>query len=526
MRFIKHALGITPVVLAFVASGASNGCSNDAEDCNERLRCGTSGAGGDAGQGGAGNGGDGGGGQGGQGGGPPAGCIPSEADGPVENSCGIFVSSSKGVAGAAGTKEAPVLTIAEALTLADGAPIYLCAEAFDEAVVMEAGTDVFGALNCDDDWGYTPATKSQVNGPADMIAWKISGAGTTIIADVAVTAATATDIEGASLGSSIAMLVDGSTVDLQRCDLTAGDGANGIDGEDGIDLDDDLDNDGENGAPGNTMPAGTCAMEVHFGGMGGPKTCDGTNVAGGMGGGALGEPGSTGQEGLPTSLGPEGNGGVGQSIAGASSCDSGTEGGDGTPGEVGDGGITLGTLSATGYEGASGTAGTNGGPGQGGGGGGASACTGGSTGPSGGGGGSGGCGGKGATGGTAGGSSLALVSIAATVTLTACTLTAGAGGIGGAGGDRQMGGNPGAGGPQTGGACSGGNGGPGGTGGSGGGGRGGHSLAIAFAADAPKVDRETMLMHGSSGMGGLGGTFNTPAGDGDNGLAVDSQAFD
>jgi hypothetical protein len=513
MLVTRIVLGSAVVVAFGVAA-----CGEHFEDCNERLNCtGAGGNAGSSGQGGeAGNGGN-----GGQGGGPPIECIPSEAMGVVDDSCGVFVSSSKGTAGAAGTKEAPVQTIAEALTLGNGKPIYLCAEAFDEAVVMEAGTDVFGALNCDDDWGYTPGTKSQLNGPANVIAWKITGSGSTTIADVAVTAATATD-PGMS---SIAMLVGGSTLNLDRCDLTAGDGAPGTAGTNGVDLDDDLDNEGENGASGNTAPVGLCNVQLHTGGMGGPKTCDGVDVAGGNGGSASSEPGSTGLEGLPTNLGPEGNGGLGQSLMAPSSCDSGTQGADGTPGDLGDPGTALGTLTATGYEGAAGTAGSNGGPGQGGGGGGASACIGGNTGPSGGGGGSGGCGGKGATGGAAGGSSIALASVNATVTLTASSLIAGAGGEGGAGGDRQIGGNGGAPGSQAGGACSGANGGPGGNGGSGGGGRGGHSLGIAFTGTEPTQD-ESMVVPGTEGGGGPGGANNTPAGDGDAGIAAATQSFD
>jgi hypothetical protein len=505
--------------LACLAAFVPGACLDSHEgDCNASKTCEPSPVGGNGGE--AGN--AGGGGSGGEGGGPPAGCIPSENDEPVADSCGVFVSSSKGTTGAEGTKEAPVSTIAEALSVANGKPIYLCAESFDEAVVMDAGTDVFGALNCDDDWSYAPSTKSQVNGPENVIAWKISGASTSVIADVAVTAASATD-PGAS---SIAMLVDGSTVEFHRCDLSAGDATPGVAGDDGDDLDDDLDNEGENGASGNTTPVGACTAQVHTGGMGGPKTCDGVDVAGGNGGVAISEPGSTGQEGLPMNLGPEGNGGLGQSLMAPSSCDTGEQGADGTPGELGAPGNALGALTEAGYEGAAGTAGGNGGPGQGGGGGGASACTAGNTGPSGGGGGSGGCGGKGATGGAAGGSSLALVSLAATVTLTASRLSAGAGGDGGAGGNRQVGGAGGVGGPQGGNACSGGNGGPGGNGGSGGGGRGGHSLCVAFTGEAPAADKETTMMPGSAGDGGLGGAANTPAGDGDAGIVAASQAFD
>jgi hypothetical protein len=453
---------------------------------------------------------------------PPIECIPSEATGVVDDSCGVFVSSSKGTTGAAGTKADPVSTVAEALSAAAGRPIYLCGELFEEAVVMDAGTDVFGALDCENDWAYEADTKSQVNGPANAIAWKISGSGTTTIADVVVTAATATD-PGMS---SIAMLVDESTVELVRCDLTAGDGAVGERGEDGVDFDDDTDNEGENGASGNVTPVGACNVQAHTGGMGGPKTCDGVDVSGGNGGAALTDPAGAGIEGKPNNAGPEGNGGAGQNIGMATPCGTGEQGAPGTPGNAGAPATSLGTLSATGYLGVDGGVGGDAGHGQGGGGGGASACTAGNTGPSGGGGGSGGCGGKGATGGTAGGASIALASVNATVALTACSLIAAAGGTGGTGGNGQIGGAGGVGGPQGGNACSGDNGGPGGNGGSGGGGRGGHSLGIAFIGTEPAQDGMTTVAEGDEGDGGDGGLGNTPAGDGDAGIAAATQSFD
>src|SRR4051794_14503451 len=64
----------------------------------------------------------------GTGGGTPAACIPSENAQPVEDTCGLFVSSSLGVDGAAGTKSAPLKSLQQALDKANGRPVYACAE--------------------------------------------------------------------------------------------------------------------------------------------------------------------------------------------------------------------------------------------------------------------------------------------------------------------------------------------------------------------------------------------------------------
>jgi hypothetical protein len=506
-------------------------CAEDlGDDCNNTFTCqgGTSGQGGEAGN--AGSGGEGG--DGGQGGGPPAGCIPAEADGPIPDTCGIFVSSSKGSAGAAGTKEDPVASIAEALTIAEGKPIYLCGEAFDEAVVMDAGTDVFGALNCEGDWAYAAATKSQVNGPADVIAWKISGGGTTIIADVAVTATTATDPEGDSRGSSIAMLVDGSTVDLQRCNLTAGDGAEGADAP--IDREDtSLDGDpGDNGSNQDMLMQMACVTATAISGGGpGEKSCGLINVDGGLGGNgtniATGASGSAGNG--PDGAVTGGAGGLGEGAAGT--CQGG-EGEPGDPGDAGAGAVGIGAIGPNGFSGQPGDPGmTAGGPGEGGGGGGgANECGAGLAfaGASGGGGGSGGCGGQPGVGGGAGGSSIALVSLSAAVTLTGCTLTTGVGGAGGVGSAGQDGGAGGDGGDPGGtGACQGGTGGHGGRGGAGGGGLGGHSLGIAFTGSEPEATNTSIVPGdgGEGGEGGIGGAGNQ-GGKGDNGQALETLSFD
>jgi hypothetical protein len=500
------------------------GCFDNEETCDRYNYCGDSGNGGTSG---GGQGGQGGGGQGGQGGGPPVECIPSEAMGVVDDSCGVFVSSSKGTTGGAGTKAEPVNTIAEALAVAAGRPIYLCGETFAEAVVMEAGSDVFGALDCENDWAYKAGTKSQINAPANSIAWKVSGAGSSTIADVSVTGATATD-PGAS---SIAMLVDSSTVDLVRSELTAGDGATG--GNAPADPDDPtLDGDAAvSGSNMNGMLVACVDAVGIFGGAPGEKTCAGSvNVDGGNGGN--GETDATGGPGSP------GNGPAGLMTGGAagagepSAMCQGAQGGPGDPGTPGLGATGNGSIDATGYTGPAGGPGlAGGGHGEGGGGGGgANECGPGDNfaGPSGGGGGSGGCGGLPGTGGAAGGSSIALVSLGANVTLTACALTASDGGAGGIGSDGQEGGDGGQPGlAGGGGACAGGQGGKGGQGGAGGGGLGGHSLGIAFTDQEPTLE-STDIMPGSEGPGGEGGDGGpgNMGGEGDAGISAETQSFD
>jgi hypothetical protein len=521
MSFLTRAVIITPFVMALSVSG---GCSNDADDCSERLRCGQGGAGGEAGQGGdAGNGGN-----GGQGGGTPAGCVPADEENPVANTCGIFVSSSLGTAGNAGTKEAPVPTIAEALSISNGKPIYLCGEAFDEAVDMQAGTDVYGALDCANGWAYAPAQKTLVSGPANTIAWKISGAGATTLSDLAITAASATD-DGQS---SIAMLVDAATVTLERCELTAGDGAQGADAP--LDLDDPMldGGDGQDGSDEDMLMNQACVAATGIiGGGGGQKTCQGTNVNGGRGG--AGTPDTTGANGIAGN-GPGGllTGGVPGMGEGAGGLCPGGAGISGNPGVPGAGAMGVGAVSASGYSGIPGGDGlTRGEDGNGaGGGGGANQCGTGNmfSGPSGGGGGSGGCGGAPGVGGSGGGSSIALISLNAEIALLSVTLTAAIAGNGGNGSVGQEGGNGGLPGDSGGtGACAGGQGGNGGRGGAGGGGLGGHSLGIAFKGTEPTRDGGSIEfgMEGLGGEGGDGGPMNQ-GGNGDNGTAAETLLFE
>ncbi|CAN90794.1 putative secreted protein [Sorangium cellulosum So ce56] len=468
----------------------------------------------------------------------PSGCVPSEIEGAVDDVCGIFVAST-GNDDNAGTRAEPVATLAVALRRAaeDGVGVYACAETFEEAVEIPAGAKLFGGLDCANGWTWVGETAKTTVAPGEEgIALKVMrGEDPVRIEDISARAADA-QAPGAS---SIAVLVDGGTAEFARCELVAGNAADGAEGEDapsdvpaqaspgnaGADACSDLD-----GTPGPdaTLSGGAqvvneCGGELSIGGGGG----DG-NVTNGTGGdvgasGALGAAGS------------------GEPTAGNWSCASGGTGQGGDNGAAGDAGLAasgLGRLSSLGYAGVSGGPGKAGTPGQGGGGGGgakggAAICSGAmpGAGASGGSGGPGGCGGLPGEGGGAGGASIALASVEGKVTLKDCMLKAGNGGKGGAGGDLQPGGLGGLGGVGGVGvsgskaACAGGQGGQGGNGGPGGGGLGGPSLAIAYRGEAVKQEGQTMLQPGTPGAGGPGGSNNVLENAGAEGTVAAEQEF-
>ncbi|WP_437781589.1 PGRS family protein [Sorangium sp. So ce1097] len=522
----------TPVTwfmcLSVVGSVAASGCDalsiGLASDCEYLLTCphllSGSGSGG------------------GDGGGAPEGCIPSKLTSAAEDTCGIFVSVSGNDEGA-GTKAEPVRTLSEAIARAaeQGNSVYACAEEFDEAAEVPAGLAIFGGLDCANGWRWIGETAKTVVAPGEeAIALKVTrGEGAARIEDVSARAADARSPGG----SSIAVLVDGAEAELVRCELIAGNGADGAEGEDapsevptqappgnaGMDACSDLDT---SGAPDAALPGGAQVENA----------CGGALSIGGEGGAGRVNNGGGGQVGEPGALGAAGSG---EPAAGDWSCAAGGTGQGGDNGPAGEPGLAasgLGMLSSSGYVGASGKAGGMGKPGQGGGGGGgakggASICPGGiaGAGASGGSGGPGGCGGLPGQGGGAGGASIALASVEGKVTLKDCVLKAGNGGKGGAGGDLQPGGAGGlggVGGMGVGGsknACAGGQGGQGGNGGPGGGGLGGPSLAIAYRGEAVRQEGQTTLTAGTAGAGGPGGSSNVAENTGAAGVAEEEQAF-
>ncbi|WP_129349798.1 PGRS family protein [Sorangium cellulosum] len=451
--------------------------------------------------------------------------MPSKSREAVNDGCGVFVAAS-GDDAAAGTKAAPVKSLQQAVTRAqqEGAArrVYTCAETFEGAIELPGGIALFGGLDCSNGWRWLGETKTILTAPEGEIPLVMRGGdGAVRVEDVHVTARPIGPDDAAARGlSSIAALADGIAVEMARCVLEAGNGADGRDGEPY----EEPALAGEQGNPG--MEA--CSGEATLGGLVKRNECgtpddlsdDSTGGTGGIGQMTEGGAGSPGK--------PVGTGGLGGMGESPLECTAGTAGDDGLPGEPGPNATGLGTLSSSGYAGISGTAGLPGTTAQGGGGGGgakggsgANQCAPESAGgASGGSGGPGGCGGKGGNPGAPGGASIALVSLDAELTFDDVSLKAGRGGRGGNGAPGQDGGNGGLGGP--GGTvpagieglnpgCSGGPGGKGGNGGNGGGGLGGHSLGIAYRGKPPPSSGFTVET-GEAGPGGTGADDSGAAG--------------
>jgi hypothetical protein len=465
---------------------------------------------------------------------PPA-CVPAWNVSPVSESCGVFVSKSSGDDTNAGNPSAPVATLARALALAAGRPIYACAEDFHGALVLPPGSAFFGGLDCTAGFRWTGGVeKTRIWGEPGQVPLVLErGEGVSRIEDLAVFAADATT----SGGSSIAVFADHARATLTRCDFRAGHGAEGAPGESAPA---DPERDGRDGLAG----APSCTDKPTLATPGGAsvemKCADGMVTAGGKGGdgGALlvsGEilPGQDGYAGSPGGA----SGGEGESSV-FWGCDagmgsSGKNGGKGAPGAGASG---EGYIGAAGYVGIAGGIGGHGTPGGGGGGaggarGGKQICAGGSgAGASGGSGGTGGCGGKGGGGGGPGGASVGLVSIESSLVVADSRVVAGEGGQGGRGGNGQPGGSGGVGGAGGKGgtgsdACHGGAGGKGGSGGAGGGGLGGPSIVIAHLGEKPTLRGAVSLGEGSPGQGGSGGDGGLVGNHGASGYTAAIRAF-
>jgi len=479
-------------------------------------------------------------------GGPDGGHNCDPALGAVDESCGVFVSATAAPDGGqgSGTMASPFQTFAEAAA-ANPARVYACAGSYVETmpVTFTGGVDVYGGFTgCTAaGWTWNPNMQAQITTVANAPGVVLDGA-TNKLEGVSVTAPAAT-MPG---GSSIALVVNGGSLDMSNGALTAGDA---MAGTPGTTVPDDSTLDGAAGDSG----VGVCMTAANNPGPAGKtNTCStgGSSLAGNGGDGGLlsgtvllaagsGTDGSPPNPGQPAS--GKGGTGEGQGTPAALSCVSGTDGANGATGMSATGASGTGSISASGYTGAMGGGGANGLPGQGGGGGGG--VEGGlmidcgmgpadRVGASGGAGGTGGCGGAAGGGGNPGGSSLALVSFGATVTFTQVTLTAGKAGAGGAGGNGQsggqkgMGGSPGAGKGTAQASCQGGYGGQGGPGGPGGGGQGGHSLGVAYKG-APPTGGTFMINPANNGTGGPGGSGNatTNNGKGADGTAANTLAF-
>lgn len=455
-------------------------------------------------------------------------CVADPAAGRPEDRCGVFVSSSLGSDDNPGTRALPVRSMEKAIGIAQAGPlrVYACAEAFVEPVVLPSGVELWGGLDCANDWVYLGGNEKTVLAPgADLLPLRVdAGEGSSIVADVHAEAADATQPGGSSVA---VMVMPSGAVEVLRSDLTAGRGAPGEKGEDG----------GSGpalaGTPGSSGGS-ACSATVVPGGAEVETTCGdlrSTGAQGGQGAVSYGSDGLTGQpEPVPNPQG-FGLGGAGQTASGPS-CMPGEMGAPGTFGEHGRGAAGPGRISLAGWLGQDGEDGGDGLPGQGGGGGGgrrggavlcgANLVRGGSGGGAGGGG---GCGGKGATGGGYGGASIGLLSLSGDVALRATSIVTGDGGDGGTGGLAQAGGAGGPGGEGGNGfnwapaGCYGGAGGHGGNGGHGGGGLGGPSIGIAHLFGSPVTQEGVTIEIGKPGQGGLGGNPAVPDSTGAEGSA-------
>ncbi len=522
------------VVAGGSASSVLAGCSDLGAICRESNCLGSTEATGNSpGQGGAGSAVSSSG-AGGQGGAVAESCDPSLAPNPVADSCGIFVSSSLGIDSSQGkgTKSRPYASIAKALialSSVGGDTLYLCGETFTGAITLPSGVNIYGALACAEDWKLKGDTKSTIAAEANVVPLRIAGAESSKLRYLKVSAANATSASG----NSIAMLVEGATVELDWVELIAGVAGTGQAGS-------SVENAAPDGKFGVDAQAGCTSIATVPAATAAFLDCgnDQSTEAGTGGFGAVNSAG-VGNSGESTPAVANPNGGSGQSTNAA--CTNGKVGFVGAFGIPGDGATGLGALdSQHGFVGVAGGDGkTKGLPGQGGGGGGGASgkltCQ--NTtyaGPAGASGGTGGCGGAVGNGGLAGGSSMALVSLGANITLKHVALTAKQGGSGGKGGDGQLGGQGRMGGFGkiifNGYACAGGAGGNGGRGGAGGGGIGGHSIGVAYTGSAPMVIEAsvttTLGAPGFGGVGGFGEGMATMGGQGAVGIAAETHSFD
>ncbi|AUX35520.1 MULTISPECIES: hypothetical protein [Sorangium] len=488
---------------------------------------------------------------------PPGPCEGQPGTAPALDQCGVFVSE-RGDDNSPGTKGAPVRTLQHAVGLAASgrgngeAPtrrVYACGGAFEEAITLPAGVDLWGARLCNGgEWSYGgsfggPDELTTIAPPAGiplrvLAAEEDATDATSMIFGVRVVAAHASARDGKS---SVAVILSPGARAIVRSSKVQAE--SGKDGEAGEDAPVDRASDG---APGNDG-ADACTADVVKGARPAVTVCgDGTESTGGYGGDGRMDVGGDGTAGQPAPAeNPEGKG-FGGAGAASERCKPGEDGAKGDDGGRAAGAAGVGYLDVDGWIGVRGEDGKKGGIGQGGGGGGGSksrgpmvACRAGEPqgGAAGGSGGGGGCGGLGGKGGGYGGASIGIVALQGSVlTIEDSEVLAGNGGRGGVGGTGQLGGvgrSGAAGGEGYAGtdmwhACMGGNGGDGGRGGDAGGGLGGHSLGIASVAATVTLTLDAIVTHRSGGEGGLAGnaTSENDEGNGAQGVARFWYRFD
>ncbi|MFO0615336.1 MAG: hypothetical protein U0414_22270 [Polyangiaceae bacterium] len=444
-------------------------------------------------------------------------CTPTDGA-PIAATCGLFVK--KGGSGN-GAQATPFGSIQQAIMAAQAAPIFVCADEFDESIIVPSGSTIYGSIDCSSGWKWVdapaPDARTVVRGKANEIPLTIEdGTNTTLLFGFRFEASDAVALKGAS---SIAALVKGGHVTFAFDHFKAD---NALDGEPGAQATDK----GAFAPAGNQGVAhapGSCTVVESMGYAGGasspnPECPTSFGGKGGDGGSGSGGIAGSGQSGGASPLAGAGGAGAKFILQGAFPCSNGMPGTPGANGSNGVAGSGLGELDASGYVGIDGGDGTLGEPGGGGGGGGGGRTTDGCRGGAGGGsGGAGGCGGLPGLGGRAGGSSIAIVSFHALLTFDSSTASVGFAGKGGNGSTGTLGGagHTGAAAGLNGlspGACSGGDGAAGGAGGHGGGGSGGHAVGLACAGSCDAMGLTVnMILPTQAGAGGVGG-----AGDGSN----------
>ncbi len=442
----------------------------------------------------------------------------------------VFVSASGTDSPSAGTRAAPVRTIAHAISLAAAAhkDVCLAAETFNEPVELAPGVSIYGGFDRSDasfPWKRKPSTPTTIAAKGTVVLAKSIDRDTHV--EGLTLHATTPDPPNAGASTYGVRLVGGSATLFVRYNTITTDNAQpGADGKSG-----DKGANGTGGATGSAGCSHCSSIEPQGGSLGGApvtSTCGGgTSGAGGQGGWDQ-SGGATG--GAGTGSGSQGGGGgSGNATCVVSSGGGGGKGGTptslGTAGAPGTAGPAAGGVSADGAyvppaggAGGKGGAGFAGGGGGGGGGGSNGGLCYGDRGGGGGSGGTGGCGGSGGAGGQGGGGSFGVFARAGKVTVAQCTFKIGAGGAGGPGGQGGGGGGGGPGGgggssgDESGGGGSGGGGSTGGAGGRGGGGAGGPSVCVA-APSGVTLDQSSAstCTFGAGGAGGTGGV-NGPAG--------------
>jgi len=414
-------------------------------------------------------------------------CEPATS-GEISETCGVFVQP--GAEAGDGSQAAPYGSLAAAVAAVGPATFYVCGNGIVESVTVGAGDSVFGGLDCSWSWGSAELVWTANEGEVPL---KIAGNGSASVVKLvglAIEAPNPSAIGPIEKRSSVGIIAESATVELERVTVQAAAGLDGLKGINGV-----TPADAGNGTIGILLNTGS-------GPVGGTSPCGRT---GGHGGSILNFGLITFQGGGDGVL--VGAGGDGISVVDGEDPDcQGDNGANVSNAADASDAMGLGQLTSAGFVGTNGADGAVGPHGNGGGGGGARnlSYVNNVTGSAGGGG---GCGGTGGVGGAAGGASIAIISIQSSWTFTDVSLEVAGGGDGGDGGLGAQGSEAGIGvipGFWTAAEypCKGGNGSAGGDGGDAGGGTGGHAILIAYTGATPDLTSVTTVMPTQAGSGG------------------------